>query len=250
MKFCQNCGNQLADDARFCEHCGASVVVTEVEEIVNEETPVVENEVGSEPQTVITEEEQPPIIEKKKFVFSKKLMLISVGVVALLIVLGIVIGNAVSLGKYEEKLESAYDSMKSGAESAESYATLQSKVWRNCIYEQSSSETDEYTTDEYGDYYSDFNDALSEFFEGENLTYMTVSLNVSTVDTYMSELKDCPKKFEDKYRSLKELYIAYSDLTDLVVGSSSYSYNTFSEALEEAKADYKRALSSAKLLLE
>ena len=66
----------------------------------------------------------------------------------------------------------------------------------------------------------------------------------------MSELKDCPEKFEDEYRALKEMYVAYSNLTDLVVGSSSYSLNTFSEALESAKADYKSALSSAKLLLE
>ena len=44
--FCQNCGNQIADGQKFCEHCGAPVenaVVQEVvEEVVEETVPVQE----------------------------------------------------------------------------------------------------------------------------------------------------------------------------------------------------------------
>lgn len=148
------------------------------------------------------------------------------------------------------KCKFRYSSITYGAERAESYASLESKVWRNCIYKQSSTETDKYTKNGYGLYYSDFNDALSNFYVGESLTYSAVASNVTIVDGYMSELKDCPKKFENEYKALKELYIAYSDITDLVVGNSSYSWNTFNETLESAKSDYKSALSSAKLLLE
>lgn len=32
MKFCENCGTQLADDATFCEECGAKQEVQEVKE--------------------------------------------------------------------------------------------------------------------------------------------------------------------------------------------------------------------------
>ena len=175
-------------------------------------------------------------------------------VLAVLVFAGITIGNAVSIYKnvrasaYKEKLESAYEEITYGADMAERYATLERKVWRNCIYEESSPETDKYTKDKNGLYYSDFNDALSEFYDGEESTFLAVYDSVSLVDAYMSELKDCPEKYKSEYLALGELYIAYLDLTDLVVGTSSYSWNTFNEALENAKSNYKSALHAAKLM--
>ena len=44
MKFCENCGTQLADDATFCEECGAKQEVPEVKE-----TPVAQPKVDSAP---------------------------------------------------------------------------------------------------------------------------------------------------------------------------------------------------------
>lgn len=249
MKFCQNCGKELLEETKFCEGCGTAIPTVDANAVSESQVGTQENipEPTTEDAVII---ETFPVKIKKKIVLSKKSSLFIGVALAVLIIIGIVIGKTVSLNKYKQNLESAYDSITYGAEQAESYASLQSKVWRNCIYEQSSTETDKYTKNEYGRYYSDFNDALSSFYDGESLTYSLVSLNVTTVDGYMTKLKDCPEKFEDEYRALKELYIAYSDLTDLVVGTSSYSWNTFSETLEDAKADYKSALSSAKLLLE
>ncbi len=232
MKFCSNCGKELADGVQFCESCGTAVASD-----VMVDGAVIADAASPEPK-------------KKKFVFSKKMGIIISAVLVAVIIAGIVIGNKVSLNQYKEKLESAYDYMTYSALKAENYASLQSKVWRNCIYEQSSTETDKYTKDEKGKFYDDFNDALSSFYSGEIITYMSVDTNVSAVNDLMSELKDCPEKYEDEYKALKELYVAYSELTDLVVGSSTYSWTTFSEALESAKTHYKSALSSARLLLE
>lgn len=231
MKYCSNCGKELADGVQFCESCGTALTSN----VMVEEA--------------VVDEVVSPAPKKYKFVLTKKLGIIIGVVLVAAIIAGVVIGNIVSLNQYREKLEEAYDKMIYGAQRAEEYASLQSKVWRNCIYEDESAETDKYTKDRNGRFYDDFNDALSSFYKGEALSRIEIYNNVSDVDTYMSELKDCPDKFEDEYRALKELYVAYSGLTDLVVGDSSYSYNSFSEALESARSNYKSALSSAKLLI-
>ena len=110
-------------------------------------------------------------------------------------------------------------------------------------------ETDKYTQDDYGSFHDDFNDALSEFYIGESYNYDLVKTATEEIDALMLELKKCPSKFEDDYETLKELYVAYSDLADLVIGDSSYSYNTFSQALEDAKSDYKSAETDAKIAI-
>ena len=42
--FCSNCGNQLTDDARFCEHCGAAVETPAPETTEIAPAPVAEKE--------------------------------------------------------------------------------------------------------------------------------------------------------------------------------------------------------------
>ncbi len=252
MKFCQKCGKEITDEALFCGSCGTAVGNNiAIEENDLQVTSEIENDEGTE---TIKEEVTPIVVEaphvKKKFVFSKLTVIIIAAVLVVCVGVGAIIAKNISLNKYEEKLSNAYSNMIYGAEQAEKYATLQSKVWRNCIYENKSSETDKYTKDEYGWFYDDFNDALSKFYEGESLTYSIVDLNVLSTNTYMSELKDCPKQFEEEYKALKELYVAYSDMTELVIGSSSYSCTSYNDALNEAKSNYKTALSSTRLLLE
>ena len=66
----------------------------------------------------------------------------------------------------------------------------------------------------------------------------------------MSELKDYPSKYEDEYKAIKEMYKSYSTLTDLVLGDTSYSYNSFKEALNNSISDFKSAKMDAKALFE
>lgn len=256
MRYCNSCGKELADDAKFCDACGTAVGIeesadcgVEVAENTSVETAVESAVVDVTNEAVAVDEEQ-PTNGTKKFRLSKKLLIIAGAALVCLIVAAIAIWNATTLKQYKEKLELAYDCMVYGAEVAEDYASLESKVWRNCIYEEESYETDKYTQNSYGEFYEDFNTALTKFYLGESVDYDIVAENVELVNVYMSELKDYPKKYEDEYKALKELYVAYSDMTELVIGDSSYSWNTFNEALNNARADYKSALSSAKLLIE
>lgn len=258
MKFCSKCGEEIADDVKFCNHCGAKLEV--LEETSTTEKTVIETENIATPEakdssTTLNEdantvEAGAPVKEKKKFVFTKQLGVIAAAALVVLIVAGIIIGNVINTNKYKNLIEETYSTMKLGAEKAEDYASLESKVWRNCIYEQESTETDKYTQNEYGRFYSDFNDALSSFYAGESLNYSLISLNVTSVNNSMSDLKDCPKKYEDEYDALKQLYISYSDLTKLVVGNTSHSLNSFSDALNTAIEEYNSDLSAARLVLE
>ena len=245
MKFCQKCGKELLDEVKFCDACG-----TAVEVVIENQDAVAENTTEDVTETEAVAEEKVVVSPLKKVFSSKKIMVVAAGAIAVLVIVGILIGNAISLNKYEDKMEKAYDTMVSSAADAEKYCSLQSKVWRNSIYEQSNTETDKYTKDENGRFYSDFNDALGSFYDGEGLLYLSVSLSISDVDNYMSELKKAPKKFEEEYAALKQLYVAYSDLADLVIGTSSYSLNSFNDALESAKSSYKSAESSARLVLK
>lgn len=262
MKFCTNCGKELKEGARFCETCGFAVSGLDIEvdntiapEILNEETPVqteVSGDVSNEAtyQLQITDTVGNYPVAKPRVKFTKQSLIIAAAVVVIAIIAGIFVSNSIAMNKYKEKLENTYNLILSSAEEAEDYATLESKVWRNVIEKDSSWETDKYTKNASGYYYSDFNDALSNFYDGEVSTYYSVLEDNEAIGKQLSELKDCPEKFEEEYKALKELYVKYSALADLVIGDSSYSCNSFSSALESAKTDYKTAKSSAQLIVE
>ncbi|MBQ7646944.1 MAG: hypothetical protein IJS94_06725 [Clostridia bacterium] len=168
----------------------------------------------------------------------------------ILAVVGVIVGVRVyNLNQYEKLLNETYSEICDNASSAEAYATLQSKVWRNCIYNEDSTETDKYTKNGKGIFYEDFNDALRAFYDGESFTLSSVSTFDLSIKVSMNKLKDYPSKYEEEYKSLKKLYTAYSNLADLVIGDSSYSWTTFSEALERAKADFKTARADAETVL-
>ncbi len=266
--FCEKCGQEIANESKFCSSCGAANVnATQQEEVLGkqntelqtQEAPIQEEPVATE-ASVITENAPPvyqaPFQEQKETVQDKinkigKTKVLAIGgavLVALVVIITVVI-TSISSASYKGKLEEAYTEIQAAAEYAEDYASLESKVWRNSINENESTETDEYTQDEYGRFYDDFNDALSDFYLGEYSTYSIVSTKTSTINTLMSELKDPPSKFKDEYQALRELYVAYSDMADLVIGDSSYSCNSFTEALDNAKASYKNAFSNARSYL-
>lgn len=251
MKFCKNCGKEIAEDAIFCDGCG-----TKIEEIIEEAQTVESEETTQEvaEQTQSEELEQVQVKAKKslKDIFTKKVIAIIASAAVLVGVLAGVVVNTTKMNKYKDLLEKTYTEMCESGDRAEKYCSLQSKVWYNCICENDSIETDKYTKYKKGSweyFYDDFNDALQKFYEGESLTHSLVSLESGIIDSYMAKLKDCPKKFEDEYNALKALYVAYSPLAELVIGDSSYSYNTFSDALEIAKTDFKSAKSQAQMYL-
>ncbi len=253
--FCEKCGSQLSQNAKFCSECGSPNPMyqeaTVVQSVQQEAAPTPEF-IAPTPVAVSVTPQQPTKPKKT----NKLWLLIPVillPVIAVVLIFAIIILAALgfSLGgsSYKNKMSDAYDKIVLAADVAENYCSLQSKVWYNCIYEKESWETDEYTQNSYGRFYDDFNDALSEFYTGESANYESVKSATQEIDALMIELKDCPSKYKDDYQSLKELYVAYSDLADLVIGDSTYSYNSFNAALEEAKSNYKSAESDARIAI-
>lgn len=252
--FCEKCGNELNPNAKFCVGCGAPNLAFKEPEAANDtQEPTNTTEENANTPQINTTETAPPSTPIMSDKTKKLLPKIIIPVIAVVLVFAIIIIVAISSliknGIYSSKMTKAYDKITEAADIAEDYATLETKVWRNSIYKDENWETDKYTKNDYGSFHSDFNDALSEFYIGESYNYDLVKTATEEIDTLMIELKKCPSKFEDDYETLKELYVAYSNLADLVIGDSNYSYNTFSEALEDAKSDYKSAESDAKIAI-
>lgn len=240
--FCEKCGQELNEHANFCMECGTPNPAFNTETTKN--IPI---QAASAPTNSPTQK----AAKKPNKLLIITVILIPAIVVFLIfsIILASVIGVNLKNAMYESKMSDAYELITSAADLAESYSSLESKVWYNCIYEKESQETDEYTQNDYGNFYEDFNDALNNFYIGEIENYNLIKTTTEEINALMLELKDCPSKFEDDYKILKELYVAYADLADLAIGDSTYSYNTFSAALEKAKSEYKSAESDARIAI-
>ncbi len=239
MQFCKNCGRELPAESNFCSYCGAHI-------IEKDKTAEIKNELIG----IQKSEEENAVVKKRalklffaklkdKLFGSKKRIAISLLVLIVAITGTVVTTKVYATKNYKNNMKSVYNNILTGAEYAERYATFESKVWYNSISKNDSSETDKYTKSAFGVFYKDFNEALSMFSAGERFLYSKVATSVKTVNAEMLKLNNPPKKFENEYAELKKLYVAYSDLTDLVVGDSSYSYETFSAKLESARSEYK-----------
>ena len=140
MKFCEECGAQLEDDAVFCEECG-----TQVEEL--EIVPPIQ------PQNV---EVVPPIQphnvleEKEKKAFPKKIIIIGVAILLTLIIGGVIAGviikNSNSTKDDDTKLvDATTDSTEKEAPTTEE-ATTEEATTEDVITEEAT--TEEATTEE------------------------------------------------------------------------------------------------------
>ena len=265
MNYCSKCGKEIKEGNEYCENCSAPVNPPAATENLSAgaapasgyngnaaQTPFGVAPAGSDPfvYTGVDGSADSGKAKKKK---TKKALIISavaVLVIALAVTAGLVVMHINSTNAYEDDLKAAYEAMVDGAEDAEAYCSLKSKVWRNSIYQNDSYETDKYTKDSYGEFYSDFNRAISRFYIGEEDNYSIISKNIDRVNDYMAELKDCPSKYKDEYKALKAMYVAYSELTDLVVGNSSYSLTTFDDAFASARTNFKTAKSDASLVID
>lgn len=259
---CSNCEKQISDKAKVCPHCGQQVVLEVVE--TEEKTPLLCEECGIElPEGVeacpncgcpvsIQEdvvEESPQKVEvtsvKLQPIAKNTKKFIVIAVVAIIaIIAAIFIGNNVKQQKlaeeeaqrkeaYASNLETTSFTMLMGAIEAEDAGNLIKKVWYNKIYDEYDSETNKYTRGA-----SDFNEALSNLFSDSEfrVTLSSIETNQDTVAGMMKKLKNPPEEYEDAYDAIKELYDAYTKLTNLAI-SPSGSLQTYSENFNAADTE-------------
>ena len=259
---CSNCENQISDKAKVCPHCGQPVVLEVVE--AEEKTPLLCEECGTElpegveacpncgcPVSIQEEvvEESPQKVEvtsvKLQPITKNTKKYIVIAVVAIIaIIAAIFIGNNVKQKKlaeeeaqrkatYASNLETASFTMLMGAIEAEDAGNLIKKVWYNEIYGEYDSETSKYTSGA-----SDFNEALSNLFAdtGFRSTISSIETNQDTVAGLMKKLKNPPEEYEDAYDAIKELYDAYTKLTNLATNPSG-SLQTYSENFNTADSE-------------
>jgi hypothetical protein len=112
------------------------------------------------------------------------------------------------------------------------YTTAYSKVWKNSIYEIEDDDTDEYTTDDDGEFYDDFNDALSSYvssdefsaeasaisdiYSKENIEYANVKIKDED-DEQQKNIKDMVDGLHENivnlYKYINDYGYSYDDFT-------------------------------------
>jgi uncharacterized membrane protein YvbJ len=243
--FCSNCGKEIMENEAFCSGCGTLVTAEEklqedvVEEVPKEEAEVVTPETASEaepqnegPASESQEEFVPVQPKQPKKISLKALIIIGVAVV-LAAVIAIVTISIVNRAKYGDKIKELKSTMYNSASESEEFIILYAQVWRDTIYEDSNTETYEYTHDSYGSFHDDFNDALQEVREDKSYVTSLISVQQMGIRNTMSDLKNPPKKYEDAYDCMTRMYNAYISLSNLAIDSSGESYNTYTEKKSE-----------------
>ena len=124
-------------------------------------------------------------------------------------------------------------------------------VWRNTIFEKSSSTTDKYTKNEKGKFNKDFNTSLMLLMYDESFTRKIdgIKSNREIVQGLMKDLQNPPKKYKDAYDALNNFYDSYMELTNLAVGPSG-SLESYTDGINNADTKSVNCYDKVKLYLE
>jgi len=256
---CIACGKEISEKAKKCPHCGVDISTDkeiditellcsecgttfskELEACPNCGCPVLESEL---PQKVeITGVDMSNIKRKSK----KPLVVISI-IVVLIAAIAFISGQA-AIEDYGERLSGTSSKMLSGAILAEDAGTLIYNVWHDSIYEEYDSKTYKFTRPK--GYYVDFNTALSNLFLDTTFSanIYLIEQNQKDVKQLMKSLSNPPKKYQEAYATIKELYDAYLDLTNLAVDPSG-SLSTFTSNFNEADSNFAKCYDTMKLYI-
>lgn len=280
---CSNCEKEISDKAKVCPQCGQPVVLAAPAPA--EAKPILCEECGTEipegmdacpncgcpvPAKEEVTEEAPQKVEvtavnlPKMAQNTKKYIIIAV--VALLAVIAVFfVGNNIHQKNLEAKaeaeaaqlreeyatnLETASFSMLLGAIEAEEAGNLIKSVWYNAIYEERDTKTDKYTRPD-GWWVDDFNDALGNLFSDSDFidTISSIESNQELVAGLMKDLKNPPEEFEDAYDAIKELYDAYTALTNMATNPTG-SLTTYSQGFNEADTEFVNCYDAMELYID
>ena len=210
---CEDCGIELAPDAKICTNCGC---------------PVCERK--EQAAEIAPQNSQKASVKTPFGNCSKNGIIVAIVSVAL-IILAIIIGSSISNSKEEKQstiylanLQVAKATMSEGSAEAEDAGNLIIAVWYNTIYEKRDAATDKYTRSKYysitKNYFnSDFNTSLDALFSDSEFSSQIAAIqsNQETVAGLMNDLQNPPEEYAEAYEVVKEMYDAYLELTNLVI---------------------------------
>lgn len=230
---CPECGEEISDKAVKCPKCGAEFPVEKPQKVCKEC-----GEVLGDEETVChkcgcpienqQEEKQTPEIKGKK-PFSKKYLVVAIGIV---VIIGLIAGVGVkSLNKkkvieqqnaevqeikeynqYVGYLNSVYSEALAGASEAEDVCVLVVNVWQDAIFDDSSDETSKYVSG-----VSDFNEALERVYADEDIKEKLSSIKdyEGYLETNFKNLQSVPSELEKAYDAAVQVNTAFKALAQM-----------------------------------
>ncbi len=258
--YCPNCGTKLTEGAMFCSSCGKKIEFRNATEVTNENVSsetlhtaedTKENTIGD--NFAEHKADNPSSQVSGNPNSNKKLtnVIIVCIVAAALVISGIFINNIRIKEVYQANLNHAVAEMNTGGYNAQEAINLVYKVWYNSIYQEHDDETDPYTLDSNGEFYSDFNVAIKNLYDDEDFAAKIEGLknNKTAVLDYMKKLKNPPEEYEEAYEELQttyDLYKAYLNSAITPTGTIDLYYI----GVNEANHSLSDAIENMKMYLE
>lgn len=231
---CPNCDKTISDKAKFCPNCN-----------------YVFDYKGVLPKTVICEECEREYFDNmpacpncgcpKPRKRGKNKIAAVFAILVILTVIFVFTNNVLKSSEYYENAKNVTETMLDGASNAEGVGNLIVAVWGNSISKRENKSTDEFTMQD-GVFVNDFNDALSNLYSDKtfNKNIDEIRNNRSETLALMKKLKNPPRKYEELYSEVKEVYDKYLKFTRFVIDSKG-SYNSFSEGFNTYDTEFTEA---------
>lgn len=216
-RVCPKCQTELNDEQEYCPSCGAKY------------SELSENDRKAKTRKVEISGISIPKLDIKNNKLFKRIV---AGIAAFVVIL--FVGMSYRTSKYKSDMENVSNLMLNSAANAEEAANLIRAVWYNTIYEKSDSKTDKYTKETKYSFYDDFNDSLNNLFSDPTFrgSITLIEIDQAGINKEMKSLKNPPKKYEDAYEDLKELYDNYYNLAELATNPTG-SLKSFTEDFNE-----------------
>lgn len=118
---------------------------------------------------------------------------------------------------------------------AEEICNTTQSIWHNSIWQIDDENTNQYTKDPAGVFYSDFNDALINFYRSNEYQDKAdmIKSNAADIERLIETLKEPPEKFKgNMLDAIVSYYVEYQKFIDLALYPNE-SLNSFSEKFEQ-----------------
>ena len=219
--YCGECGKPLPFGAVACANCGCPV----------------DNTTNSTEQ-----------VEDNKKKKGKKGIIILFLVLFVIIAIGVLVGVKYQTFKYENNLKTTIYLIVDNAVEIEESGNLIHDVWYNSILEEDDSKTDKYTKNEFGEFYDDFNDSLSNLYSDSDFSSNIYSIKEDheEIISNMKDLTNPPNKYKEAYSTMKTLYDDYIVFYNVVINPKG-SILDFTEDFNEADEKLSKDLDAIRL---